>query len=584
MKKRMKKRLIPLLIASLSLNVLTLTGCRNTAESSAIALSEAESVLHESVPSAEAVPEDEVSTVETEDSIMPKADASAEELEYDENTALPGVKYPVSDGSVTMTCFFNMFDNLAALMDSYADMPVMQEAEANMGLHIEWHSPGMNAASEQLNLMVAGGDLTDLIIGMDNYYLGGPSQAYEDEVIIAINEYCDEYLADYWNVVTARGQTKAAYDDNGNIYGIVGIAKTTVQMEGYLIRADWLEEAGLDVPETLEAWDVALHAFKSNHPDATDVLLMNSNCSNYTNLWNVSDYRVSNESRQDATSYLYQSDGEMHITMLEDHYRDYIAKLAEWYDLGFISSDFLSRSENANDSAYTECITTGNTGIFRTNGVTFLMPSIPSDIHLTGLPFPDDPYGEANHFFTTDNSTDSLVPTCCVSTSCATPELATAWMNYWYTDTGYMEANYGIEGVTYELVNGEPEYTEFFRTDPTKDTYVMTYFPHYTDNYTMMTASADNVAIEIMNLWEASLSDAVSWDVPGISLTTEESTVVNTYNSDVLTLSAEYIVRFITGEYDMDSQWDDFKQLLIDTGAEEIRGTYQSALDRYNSR
>ena len=100
----------------------------------------------------------------------------------------------------------------------------------------------------------------------------------------------------------------------------------------------------------------------------------------------------------------------------------------------------------------------------------------------------------------------------------------------------------------------------------------------------MMTASANEQSIEIMNLWEDSLSDADSWAIPGISLTAEESEIVNAHNNDVLTISAEQIVRFITGEYDLDTQWESFKQLLVDNGVEEIQSAYQSALDRYNAR
>ncbi len=535
----------------------------------------------------EETPENEASENEAPENEAPPTEPGSTEAEASaepEEETGPLVKYPVADDVVTLSCFYNMFDNLNSMIDSYADMPVMKETETKNGIHIEWVSPGMSTVVEQLNLMVAGGELTDIICGVGVYYTGGTTAAYSDEIIIPLNDYVDEYLADYWAVVEDKGLSSACCDDEGNIFGIAAIVEKWIQSEGYLIRTDWLEEAGMDVPETLEDWDRVLKAFKVNHPEASDVLLMNSNCSDFANLWNVSALRVTNSSRQDATSHLYQEDGTVKIAMLQERYHDYIRTLADWYDQGIIGSDFFSRSENANDSAYTACILNGESGIFRTNGLSFLVRTLPEDFAMTGIPFPTDPYGNENHFFTTDTSTDSMTASVCVSTSCQQPEYAVAWMNYWYTDEGYMYSNYGVEGVTYELVDDQVELTEFYFDDPTAPLYTMLYFPHYTDNYTAAVAEATELSLSIMNIWHGSLSEGSSWDLPGVSLSQEESEVVNYYNTDVLTITGEYVIRFITGEYDVENDWSRFTDLLLENGAEDIRAAYQSALDRYNNR
>jgi len=47
-----------------------------------------------------------------------------------------------------------------------------------------------------------------------------------------------------------------------------------------------------------------------------------------------------------------------------------------------------------------------------------------------------------------------------ITTSCKNVELAARFLNYGYTEEGHKLYNYGIEGVSYEMVNGYPTYTD----------------------------------------------------------------------------------------------------------------------------
>ena len=39
---------------------------------------------------------------------------------------------------------------------------------------------------------------------------------------------------------------------------------------------------------------------------------------------------------------------------------------------------------------------------------------------------------------------------------------------------------------------------------------------------------------------------------------------------------------FITGEKDIDAEWDNFQAELMDMGLQDVIDVYQAALDRYN--
>lgn len=47
-----------------------------------------------------------------------------------------------------------------------------------------------------------------------------------------------------------------------------------------------------------------------------------------------------------------------------------------------------------------------------------------------------------------------------ISAECSDVELAAKFMDYFYSDEGRLFANFGIEGVTYNMVNGEPKLTD----------------------------------------------------------------------------------------------------------------------------
>lgn len=49
--------------------------------------------------------------------------------------------------------------------------------------------------------------------------------------------------------------------------------------------------------------------------------------------------------------------------------------------------------------------------------------------------------------------------TIAITSSCKNPELAIEWCDYWYGEEGYYLLNFGVEGESYDMVDGKPVYT-----------------------------------------------------------------------------------------------------------------------------
>ena len=64
----------------------------------------------------------------------------------------------------------------------------------------------------------------------------------------------------------------------------------------------------------------------------------------------------------------------------------------------------------------------------------------------------------------------------------------------------------------------------------------------------------------------------------------EESNEYAALSTQVTTLVDEMTIQFLTGEADLDTEWETFQSQLEQIGIERMLEIYQAALDRYNAR
>ena len=69
-----------------------------------------------------------------------------------------------------------------------------------------------------------------------------------------------------------------------------------------------------------------------------------------------------------------------------------------------------------------------------------------------------------------------------------------------------------------------------------------------------------------------------------LMLTEDEQDIYNDCWTDINNYVAEMNAAFITGQKDIDAEWDNYLKTLEDMGLQEVIDVYQSALDRYNAK
>ena len=598
----MKKSIALFLALCLCLGLLAGCGSGPASAPSAETASEeasAEAPASEAAPAAEAEPEEaEAVSEEASESEEAPEEASAEDAAeasdgYDTYTgAIPAsessVTYPIEDAGVELTFWTPFQSNMPGVYDTITDIPTLQVIADEVGVTVDWTVVSGMEMFTQFNLMAAGGDYCDMIEAAVECYSGGAIGALDDGVLTDLTDYIEENAPDYLEAHESRGSGKDILTGDGRYACLWGCYNLPEVSQGYVIRQDWLDELGLEVPTTYDEWFDVLSAFKDKY-GCSNAFLMDDTCQDDQHTpagFGTPGYK---SNMFGSGSDLYQVDGVVKTSFLEEGYRDYLREMHRWFEAGLFSADFPTISSRPNDDNRVALINNGGAGIWAVgaSNVTIQQDEIVGGAKLTGIPDPLSDNVDFNHFSSamTVNSQCDVA----ISSTCENIEACLQYLNYYFTDEGIRYYNYGVEGQTYNMVDGKVEYTDLIMNP------VAGYTPFtMTEAYVLVGGIAsvtygsrqlDFAGEEARQAWETwnSTQDRLYVLPEGLALTAEESSQASALMSDIYTYAAQCAPQFILGTMDIENDWDAFTQSMRDMGIEDILAIYQTALDRYNA-
>lgn len=524
------------------------------------------------------------------------SDAQSEDLESG-NTALPGESQalsldveiypgslPIVDEIHTLSYYNAWQPANPSITQSIEDYLAVQKAEEWTNVHIDWTMIPSESYAEQFNIAIAAGDDYDMYGFVDTAYGSGVAGALNDGIIINIADYLPIYAPDYSARIDEIDYGWAQVSVEDDVIGAVYTLMDTETYQGLVIRGDWLKELNLEAPETYDEYYEVLTAMKMEY--GAYGYCLSSQCVEFYAFaagYGTPGYSLS---LFGSGSYWYQVDGEVKCALIEDGFRQYLETMNLYYQEGLISPDFMSVSEMPNDSDKLIDYASGVYACFavRTSGNgldTIYDLSEDDDFELIPLSGPVQETGDVVHFSGYEPITQNALSTS-VSASCENPELAVAWLNFWYSEEGAMLGNFGVEGVTYELIDEKPVYTDLILNNEYGLSLEMAsqlYVP---------TGMISNIRMTMESTYTDHTRDAIAvWSaasdheyvLPMINLTTEEIEVYNRGINDIETFAQENIPAFINGDKSFD-EWDSYVDTLIGMGLEEKISLYQAAFDR----
>jgi len=364
---------------------------------------------------------------------------------------------------------------------------------------------------------------------------------------------------------------------------------------GLLIRKDLLDQVGMEIPETYDQLHDVLTAFKDQCGLAAPLYMYPTGVFQDNLLAAGFDVAIMTQSGMHQTMPFYQLDGAVHYGIVEEGFREYITMMHQWCEEGLISRDFPSNTD-PHAPEYTTQMAQGNAGVFMGSNTAIAATVEAGQASVPGydlVPMSDvtkEPGGVThlgNYFSHTG------APGVAISTACDDVPLALQWCDFWFSDQGILLANWGIEGESYELgADGQPHFTEIMTNDPNYSLMEMTgkYCVYTTtvettlsfDSALPMLEQYPEIAVDAVSVW-ADGKDG-EYELPErMSMTAEEKSEFNGYYSDMETLVAESIPKFINGDRPL-SELDNFMATVGSMGAEQCIAIKQAALDRFNER
>jgi len=485
--------------------------------------------------------------------------------------------YPLSEEPVELTWWYPIDSRVLQYMTSYADNPAFQEIQKRTGVKIKFIHPPAGNEQESFNLMIASGELPDIIQTADRYP-GGEVKAWQDGVYRDLTPWMENSAPDYWKLIHSTEIAKYQAFKDGKLLAFYKLCfDESIPYIRPIVREDWLEEFGMDIPRTLDDFERYFRAIKDNKPAVTPFYI-DFNGAPINQFLNA----------YDMFSSWYQIDGVIRHYYDAPEYRDFLERMRSWFVNGYLSKDVASLRLPQVFALFDS----GQLGGYcESTDVTYSRLYDNKNIRITSTPHPRLYPGQKLRF--TDPSYPISMPDAnAVTTSCKYPELAIQFLNYGYTPEGILTYNYGPEGLTWTMVDGEPRFTDYYLNNPQgMKGGVLSYALRvhfgpkllHSDLLTYRAQFADERARDIYN-FRIKWSDDPDLNhdyrlLPGVDLTTEERDEYNAIMANVDAYANEMKFKFIMNAEPIEN-YDAYITRLYSLGYLRARDIYQGAHDR----
>lgn len=551
------KKLVALLL-SLAL-VLSLGACGGNGGSSTSSEASPSSTTEESGAAAESGDESQAETAETGE-----------------------FQLPIVDEPTTLSYFVADDSNAAIMTTDWNDNEFYQEMERRTGVHLEFEMVSSADYQTNFNLMIASGNLADMIYVGASYYAEGVDAAIDDGYFLDLTDLVDEYMPNYEKIRTSDIQYELLSTTDSGRLGAVYELRQSKQGPwlGLWIRQDWLDDLGLDTPVTFDDYHEVLTAFK-NEKGATAPLILNFSGSD-------GEFGTMSGGLNVLNSWQLDETGKVNFGPYMDAWKEYVTIMHQWYTEGLIDPDFMATDERTADMAK---VVTGASGLF---AALYTMPSVyeaaseDPNMNLAPVNPPVMNEGDEGHIRLRDSYTSGNTA---ISADSENWEVALRWLDYLYTDEGALLANYGVEGDTFEFnEDGEPEFTDKILNNENGWTMTQTVASYLCpsagianwSDWTRELAGVPEKDQACYDVWSEFSDD---WRLPSsVTLTQEESTERAALYADISTIVKEQTAQFISGALDIESNWDAYISALEASGMERAIEITQAAYDRYLAR
>lgn len=487
--------------------------------------------------------------------------------------------YPYKD-DVTLDIWMPSNSILSSVCPDINDQRVFKQVEELTGIKLNFIVPTLGEESTDFNLMIASGDLPDIIIDAGRY-TGGITAGISEGAYLDLTDLADKYMPNYsaWRN-SDEERRKTTVSDEGIIGAVYGIAPYNEWCWfGLLIKQEALDKTGLPVPETVDE----LHDFLTACKEAGY-----SQPLNYGSTYGQIFTGIINGAYGVWDWTFVDENGKVGWGPAQENAKEYLSTMQQWYQEGLLNTDWATADFNQRmaEAVSDDCAVMMDSpdtmwGYWKEdNGIDFVAA-------LNPVLNKGDTSRQTYRNFKRSGSNAAI------TTQCENVEAAMAFLDFAYTKKGWEIYNFGSYGDVHLIdENGMPYYNPdgLMYNDPDNQPvsnliwkYRIHDFADIRDEHhsnPLITAEG-SYSGEIRQYWTENMDSSVT--MPPVTLTPEESAREGELGTVLSTMRNEYFSKIIMGQLPVDA-YDEFLEKAKQQGMDEFINIWQNALERYNAR
>ena len=293
-------------------------------------------------------------------------DSDSSQAEIVEGDNFNETGYPIVNDPITLKVMLGIRD-VDSLMDP-SEMPAIQRLEEQTGIHIEWEMIKGSDWTTKVNLMFTSGEYPDIILSPQMTSLDDEEYGVTQGLLIPISdEMTEKYMPIYTERIAAEASdpTVSLVASDGQKYSVGFIIGQNINTnQHFFINQTWLDNLGLDMPNSIDELTDVLRAFKAQDADGDGDLtneipleMTVEDKSFYGVRYMLPLFGVPCD--PDLWIYL-DDDKQVQFTPIQDGFRECMEWLHLCYDEGLLDAEMLSQDDNTVVSK----LTAGNVGFF----------------------------------------------------------------------------------------------------------------------------------------------------------------------------------------------------------------------------
>jgi len=460
----------------------------------------------------------------------------------------------------------------------------LEEAEENAGIQIDWDIHLSADWGDRKSVLMAGGDLPDAFLGSITFT--DAEIAQNQDVFIPLEELIDENMPNLSKIMESDPKLRAMITSpDGHIYSLPKkLPMRPLIANQMFINQTWLDNLGLDMPDTYEEFIDVLVAF--NDGDANGNGDLNDEIpygvGNFSETFSFI-LPFDNRLGADNTYEMSLKDDQPVYLRIEESYRDGIAWMSEAYQKGLIDTELFTADTSMSDAKrMNKDVSLVGVAAGWTADATFglhaeeyvaLPPLVGPDGNRYVISDPDHYNYGRNEFM--------------VTTSCENPVELLKWADQFYTDDASIQTFYGSFGVGVEK-DGD-QYTVLPpQNDTSADEWawinsLRDFGPKYVeegfnDRVTIDETQGDGLKLALDN----QINKYVLPAFPNVMYSQEELTRLSALYVDIGSYASQTAAKWIV-EGGVEEEWSDYLKQLEAMGIDEFMQIQQDAFDRYNA-